>query len=138
MGRQPKTTVENLQSDLAGLEFAMQPSVMPIDNVRLCTTPDEARRCLDYSSERAADPYLRQAVIRLAMATTPYEEAEAAQDVSDAVRAHGEALAVVPAHEAREARRAQERARERRNAIWWMRRTESGAVLVLPRALRVA
>ena len=71
------------------------------------------------------------------MASTPYEEAEAAQDVSDAVRAHREALAVIPAHEAREAERAQERARERRNAVWWMRLAESDAVLVLPRALRV-
>lgn len=71
------------------------------------------------------------------MASTPYEEAEAAQDVIDAVRAHREALAVIPAHEAMEARRAQERARERRNAIWWLRRAERGAVLVLPRALRV-
>ena len=72
------------------------------------------------------------------MASTPYEEAEAAQDVIDAVRAHREALAAIPAHEAMEAHKAQERARERRNAIWWMRRSESGAVLVLPLALRVS
>jgi FtsZ-interacting cell division protein YlmF len=110
---------------------------MALDIIRLCTTPDEARRCLDHSSGRDTDPYWLEAVTRLAMASTPYEEAEAAQDVSDAVRAHREALAVIPAHEAREARRAQERARERRNAIWWMKRAESGAVLVLPSALRV-
>lgn len=115
----------------------MQPSDMPLDNVRLCTTPEEARRCLDYSTGRDTDPYWLEAVTRLAIASTPYGEAEAAQDVSDAVRAHREALAEIPDHEAREAHRAQERARERYNAIWWMRRAESGAVLVLPRALRV-
>ena len=71
------------------------------------------------------------------MASTPYEEAEAVQDVSDAVSAHREVLAVIPAHEVREAHRAQERASDRRNVVWWMRLAESGAVLVLPRALRV-
>ena len=61
------------------------------DIVRLCTTPNEARRCLDHSFGRDTDPYWLEAITGLAKASTRYEQAEAAQDVSDAVRAQREA-----------------------------------------------
>lgn len=109
-----KFAVDSRDSNLAEFEFAMQLSHMAIDDVRLCTMPDEARWCLDHSTGRDTDPYWLQAVSRLAMASIVYEVAEAAQDVSEVVRSHREAQVDFPPKRYEGAHRAHERAMARR------------------------